>query len=788
MTDTTLARALDLTRAVTDILSKGGAIGGLIGHVMKWLAREGIPEGEFAYCLEKSKALIYPNDNGLKIRSRLRESDARLKAKPYVAGLRLVNALSIGRWMADDPDYCYLVTTVAALFTNHDMSYASEVVCDMLLDEGKQEEANRKSYRYEKDRLLPVVKKIVESIILNVVNCSGNFDRIPAELLGICSHHTDSHTFAAAAMAISRSSGDVVIRCNRFLADLYVWLLAHIEGKISISIAGKIIHRANSGRSLRSVTMLADEACPADHGEVATTIVISTNVGGTLSTMLKHTADHVEVGGTCLNIRQPLYELVGYKCAGWINKALTPQESRQICIAGQRIVRWLMARPVLACHDSRIVYSTSLGDKPDGISVGSLLSRWPAICNRNFGPGTSEYSFDLAYGWFRGGRSEARVTSIRDMLNCFPHARVIIEHACARCRCTSCRTEVSRTGKDHEIVSKPGCLAYLAEDHLCLIIAHAVADGFGIPDASNLRDFSEIRRGVENLMFELLHLRRIAWETWFSLAACIYLGCEWSGTTAQAGNRSAELVAVQHGSEVVVAPWVDLHSELASQGSFGCLVATGQLCDMGIGFGILHTEETSPPAGTSSNWKALWKAPESHSMTTAISEISLQTTITVISEPLFKLTTIARVGNYLRIINPATVMLALYRRLTPKCKDLFHGAPAQNHQMWSVEDALGLWEKRHPYDRGVAVVDTTTRCIANKDEFVTLNILMALSPGGYVLKRGNCCLTCAIAQGRDQVPQRILCVPWTSVHVYGGSMQLQNLVVTYSNATVIGVP
>jgi hypothetical protein len=99
MADTTLTRTLDLTRAVTDILNKGGAIGALVGKVVKWLARE-----EFAYCLEKSKALIYPNDNGLKIRSRLEESDAKLKAKPYVAGLRLVGALSIGRWMIDDPD------------------------------------------------------------------------------------------------------------------------------------------------------------------------------------------------------------------------------------------------------------------------------------------------------------------------------------------------------------------------------------------------------------------------------------------------------------------------------------------------------------------------------------------------------------------------------------------------------------------------------------------------------------------------------------------------------------
>ena len=48
MTDTDFARALDLTRSVTDILNKGGAIGGLVGQVLNWLTREGIPEGEFA--------------------------------------------------------------------------------------------------------------------------------------------------------------------------------------------------------------------------------------------------------------------------------------------------------------------------------------------------------------------------------------------------------------------------------------------------------------------------------------------------------------------------------------------------------------------------------------------------------------------------------------------------------------------------------------------------------------------------------------------------------------------
>jgi hypothetical protein len=756
MTDTTLARALDLTRAVTDILSKGGAIGGLVGQVMKWLAREGIPEQDFAYCLERSKALIYPNDNGLQIRSRLRDSDAKLKAKPYVAGLRLVSALSIGRWMVDDPDYCYLVTTVAALFAHHDMTYASEAVCDMLLDEANHEEGASQVYRYEKSRLLPVVEKIVESITLNVVNGSGNFDNLPEEIRGTCSHHIDPQTFAAAAMAISRSSGDVIIRCNRFLGGLYVWLLAHIEGDMSLSIAGKIIHRATLGRHLRSVTMLADEACSTEHDEITSTLVISTNVGGTLRTMLRHTADHAKLGGSCVNIRQPLYDLVGYNRAGQMNKALNRRESREVRIAGQNIVRWLLAQPTFADHDFGIVYSTRFdADRHQShrLTVDHLLTRWPTICNDDFGPGTSEYSFHPPH-------HEARNMSIRDILYCFPHAESIIKHACRRCRCTSCGTEASGTGGHRETESKPGCLAYLAEDHLCLIIAHAVADGFGIPDASNLRDSSVIRCGVQKLMSEVLFNRRIAWKTWFSLAACTYLGCQWLETTV-AGEEAAELVAIQHGSEVVVAPWVDLRSELASEGSFGCFIAAGQLRGMETDFGVLYTEETSPPAGTSGDWKL----PETHSMTTGISEISLQTTISLVSEPLFKLTTIVKAGDYLRIINPAAALMAFPRSWVPQCADFSHGAPAQNHQMWSAEDALGLWDTHKFFPDSTEpwiVVDALTHCIQNQSSLVRLSLLMALSPYGCFLKQENCCLTCAIALGHRHVhwlrSTRIVCI------------------------------
>jgi len=775
MTDTTLTRALDLTRAVTDILNKSGAISGLVGQVVKWLTREGIPEGEFAYCLEKSKALIYPNDNGLQIRSRLKENDAKLKAKPYVAGLKLVSALTIGKWMTYDPDYCYLVTTVAALFAHHDMSYASEAVCDMLLDKGNHKEGTSQVYRYEKSRLLPVVKKIVESITLNVINGSGNSDNLPEEIRRMCSHYVDPHTFAAVAMAIYQSSGDVIIHCNRPLADLYLWLLTHIEGDICISVAGSIVHSATFGRPLRRVTMFAESVCSNDHDEIASTLVLSVNVGGTFSTLLQHTAGKAHLCEHSTNIRQPLYDIEFHGRTERRGTVLTTRELRDVHIAGQRIVRWLMARPAIVNDsNSQIQYSTRLDDdrsEPSGLTVEALLSRWPAICNRNFGPETSGCDFEAP----NPPVDSNTYASISYILNWFPHVRKTLSHVRSRCRCMPCRFRCmpftnGRTMRDAGpgIASKPGCLVRLAVNDLVLIIAHAIADGFGIPDASNLSDPSIVRTGLQELMTELIVHKRIAWKTWFSLAACTYLGCPWPVERQQhlARKRFAELVAIQHGSAVVVALWVDIRSALAPQNSFGCFVAAGQLSGMSTDFGVLYTEDTSPPAVTQSGWRL----PDYSTTTADISRVFLNFKINGGSGLPFRLMIMARAGNYVRIINPATVVMALSRSAYPCCNHEQRGGiisppQASSYQTWSAEHALGLWGEINVSDQVSELQSPQpypTYCTASMDDVTNINILLALSPSGCVVKQNDCCLACAMARlgggVGDSRGRRIICV------------------------------
>jgi hypothetical protein len=48
-------------------------------------------------------------------------------------------------------------------------------------------------------------------------------------------HLLDDRTFAGIVMGIQRTENDVVIRSDRFLADLTLWLLLHFQGKIEVS-------------------------------------------------------------------------------------------------------------------------------------------------------------------------------------------------------------------------------------------------------------------------------------------------------------------------------------------------------------------------------------------------------------------------------------------------------------------------------------------------------------------------------------------------------------------------
>lgn len=226
-------RTFDLARAFADISLNGNSIANATTELARWMARECILESEFGYFQNLARGVTFPNDSGLRIRHMLLEAIPKFKK---IGGLHLLNSGSIGRMLAFDPEYCYMVSTVSVLLAYHDIPFAASVLCNMALDHGvdRQEKANVNSYDIRRTRLRPVMDKVVQSIALNVVNSGHDLRGLPFDFENNCIHCLQDTTLSAAIMAIERTEGDVLVRCDHFLADLFVWLLNHWQGMAAV--------------------------------------------------------------------------------------------------------------------------------------------------------------------------------------------------------------------------------------------------------------------------------------------------------------------------------------------------------------------------------------------------------------------------------------------------------------------------------------------------------------------------------------------------------------------------
>lgn len=735
-------KSMDLARSITDILGKGGAVSGLVGETMKWLARERIDEADFTYCLNKTRALLYPNSKGLEIQSSLREADEKLRRNPFVAGLSLLGAGSIGRWMAQSPEYCYLATTVATLLIHHDMNYAAKAICDMILFEEKQvdEDTGVRVYALCKSKLLPILKKVVESITLNVVNCGHDLGAMPPQLRDICGHGCTASAFAEVTMVITRSSGNLIIRCTKFPADIFVWALAHLEGDIELSIAGQIVYQEKIGLSRRALLFIVDKDCSCKEqqrsvlGEdTAGTITVSASMEGGLCILSETNLEIFSISGKRASTRAALYSLDGY--TGCSFEKLLPEEKRHILQASQNVILWVLRRPASLCsigHSDQSIVS-----KSSDLLIGDLVSRWPRICNERFGG-----------AWTVATVSPSMCKSqlyLDEVLSRFQETREVLDICSSRCSCLSCFHHV--TGRS----TRPGCLKAMAESEILRLIAHAIADGFGADDTSGLGSAKSIEEDTSHLLLALLSESIIPWQAWFGLAASVYLGC---GTLGDIRERiiPCGLVAIQYGSSVVAAPWIDLSREVQTTALFGFETAQARLCGVDADYAYICTENTARSSFGDLDLSEA-KLPQHEHGEADGAEMSLLATIqspaTKIPRcpfELFTLVTIARVGKYTRIIDPIAIFDAIASSVAPRCTHTISTTPAASlsspHRIWSFEEAVGFWEAKNFEDTSSSWTYYTTII----DSHAKLNTLLTLSPQGCVVKMADCCFACAQTQ------------------------------------------
>jgi hypothetical protein len=103
----------------------------------------------------------------------------------------------------------------------------------------------------------------------------------------------------------------------------------------------------------------------------------------------------------------------------------------------------------------------------------------------------------------------------------FPILEDLLNKLHKDCRCDGCRNfPYIRESK-----LKNGCLKRIALEEVLYLVAHGIADGFCVNDVSAVSDTTPIIAGMKVILLELCEERKIRWDSWFMLAASVYLGC-----------------------------------------------------------------------------------------------------------------------------------------------------------------------------------------------------------------------------------------------------------------------
>jgi hypothetical protein len=799
------ARILDLVRSSADNAVKGSSVIDISRELYTWIIRERIPESAFNYCAELVVGVTHPNEYGLQLRDNLAKPTSKTTR---FGGLNINLAGSVGRLMSFDIDYCYMVTTVAVVMEFHDMTFATNVPCNMALDKGAHDEIVDYPYDIRRTRIKPVITKIVDSIALNVVNSGHRLQSLPDELQDLCIHVADPETFAAVIMTVQRVRENIVLLSDVLYGDIVAWLIAHFMGILEISIAGKRTFEKRCGSEEVRATMVVVQRCSTtvdNHPNIGerSFLELSTNTSGVEKTVLR--AIPSCFSGSTPTARMALYDTSNISKRRpkssfrneELDAPLTTSEISDIQLNAQAVLGWLLHLHINEPDRRRHSMGFSIGpssNQGSAPNIGSLLSNWPGLLHKNFGgplrsmvifiPPT-ETSREKHTDWGEQGSKVAWTV----ILECFPTIKTLLENIRPRCRCNSCQNE---TLVDYSY-RQPGCLQATALTILVTLLSHAITDGFGAVDVSGISQAKiEIQSlAMQKVLSELIFDKRVVWKTWFSVASFNVLGSLLGDSIETPDSRlvegASEPVAAQYGSLVIVAKWVDLTVEQHLQGCFGFHCTEGSLVGVGDEYAVVYSEKSMrpPDAGQYSAWDFTscdyesspgdpnditdaWQA-KSNMRKTSMANICVNTAIIGAGSP-YRLLTMIKSDSYLRIVDPSDILAALSNSETSQSgHDGSHRVGAfldrKYISFWAFDELLGAWDiSNRTFDRNTQAVVPLDKGNIEKgaakigslpmhyvttrlETYLELNVAMALSPfNGCLIKRTGDCLPCAITR------------------------------------------
>ena len=412
------ARTIDLCSAIINASQPTSIIARSTHDLLKWIARERIDEISFTKCAEKARGLAYPNANGVIIRNQIEEADRRLNNLRR-APIGLVVSGSLGRLMARDIDFCYIVSTVTVLSPYYGSERLTDVLSSMMLDDGNHVDGVVFKYEVQREPIRAVVCKIIESVFINVVNAGQKLARLTSELKKYHPHILNRRTLAGIIMGIQERDADVLLKSQHFLADVVSWILYHFEGRVEVSVGTNIVYEVELGPRKRLIRIMFDGVCPYPENcyEREGTIEVSYKIGdGNFATFLKG-ADDAGVEDS----KPRSYERQAFYFEEWASEPiLRPRRSpglnksdRNYALAvGKKLMKWLLNVPIEPgpSWSLGLTFKARLNEQEGKLKVRDIIKAYPSLLQMK--TGVPESSAPV----FKGFEPEISQYKVRDII------------------------------------------------------------------------------------------------------------------------------------------------------------------------------------------------------------------------------------------------------------------------------------------------------------------------------------------------------------------------------------
>jgi hypothetical protein len=781
------ARTIDLTNTLLKA-SRGSTPNNLLIEIVYWLGREKLNADQLQDFMGKAAGLTFPNQTGQMYLDEVRK---RGEAK-LTAHLFLRQSGSLGRLLVADPSLCWVPSTVACLYQCHsDNEFVAEAICECILQDSNTHEtvvaSNFRTNYLERLQLKAVVEKIVSSVWFCVVNSGHQLPPLPSELTNICSsgHFLDKQQFGKILRALQSDYPKFIVRSRFLFLNLMIWLQYHFNGILRVTVSSKIVYKKTMGDSSQEIELRVQEFCtePCSVSSTSSTYELLTEVAGDFKCLLHqkthypNTRDAMPVSGA----RQPLYHIQSNLQANPNFNVRTKGFQIVIRTIAQEIMQWLLNITLVEKPDhvrnlNEVGFWAKFEPIADGqrsYKVADILKcnptmlnmpwgerpRHPVIFSRDTGDqyGVESSPFDLgAYFGSKAIIQESNSLGIEDVIRYFPILQDMLEKDVSpNCKCVGCSE--SQKGPTR---FKRGCLCTMAVIEVLILLGHGIADSFGCLDQSGTHDNELVVELMKQLLVELCRDEKILWNTWFSMAARVFLG--FPSIPKRDVNEGGTIGAFQYGNIVAIATWIDFDIDVDVRGCFGMICGNGRLAvrstphdpeaypkSVQDEYAVIYIGDTELTTSYNNRFPKT-SVPPGVSVDLVIDQTDVTTSMVLV--PIrgheFSLMLMISTSEHRRIVDLSKAVVARRWLSVPACD---HG-PMQTpcltfeipSQMMDFNDIVGRWNADA---KRLEVESTILYCSDLLDSSLKRNIALAVSPHGRRLVKD--CSTCLSTQVQE---------------------------------------